>query len=229
MASKGSKMKELKTLPIEFDAKGVRNDGSFEGYASTFNNIDSGFDVVMPGAFTKSLNERPAGKVKMLWQHDQTQPIGIWKTALEDGRGLFVKGKILKEVQKGAEAFALMKEGVIDSMSIGYKTLESDYTKNGVRQLKELGLMEISLVTFPMNEQATVTGLKELNLRELENDLRDAGFSRPEAKRVFGFFRDRLRDAGGLTNATDLRDAGQADRSAELAAVMQRLESSLRA
>lgn len=221
-------MKELKTLPIEFDAKGVRNDGSFEGYASTFNNIDSGFDVVMPGAFTKSLNERPAGKVKMLWQHDQTQPIGIWKTAIEDGRGLFVKGKILKEVQKGAEAFALMKEGVIDSMSIGYKTLESDYTKNGVRQLKELGLMEISLVTFPMNEQATVTGLKNVSLREMEKALRDEGLTWSAASKAAAFFLNTLRDEGASVEQ-NLRDEVGTTQGAELNALMQRLEQSLRA
>lgn len=221
-------MTELKTLPVEFDAKGVRNDGTFEGYASTFNNIDSGFDVVMPGAFTKSLDERPASKIKMLWQHDSTQPIGVWKTAIQDSRGLFVKGKILKDVQKGAEAYALMKEGVIDSMSIGYKTLESDYIKSGVRQLKELGLMEISLVTFPMNEQATVTGLKDFDPREMEANLRDAGLSRSDAVKAVAIFRKKQRDAAG-TYAIDPRDAGQADGSAELAALMQRLELSLRA
>lgn len=221
-------MNEIKTLPVEFDAKGVRNDGTFEGYASTYNNIDSGFDVVLPGAFTKSLQDRPASKIKMLWQHDSTQPIGVWKTVIEDSRGLFVKGKILKEVQRGAEAYALMKEGVIDSMSIGYRTLESDYTRDGVRQLKELGLMEVSLVTFAMNEQAVVTGLKEFDPREMEASLREAGLSRSDAVRAVAIFRKQQRDAVGHY-ANDLRDAGQAIGSAELAALMQRLETSLRA
>lgn len=221
-------MNEIKTLPVEFDAKGVRNDGTFEGYASTYNNIDSGFDVVLPGAFTKSLQDRPASKIKMLWQHDSTQPIGVWKTAIEDSRGLFVKGKILKEVQRGAEAYALMKEGVIDSMSIGYRTLESDYTRDGVRQLKELGLMEVSLVTFAMNEQAVVTGLKDFDPREMEASLREAGLSRSDAVRAVAIFRKQQREAVGHY-ANDPRDAGQAIGSAELAALMQRLETSLRA
>ena len=210
-------MNELKTLPVEFDAKGVRNDGTFEGYASTFNNIDSGYDVVLPGAFTKSLDERPAGKIKMLWQHDSAQPIGVWKTAVQDGRGLFVKGKILKDVQKGAEAYALMKEGVIDSMSIGYKTIESDYTKSGVRQLKELGLMEISLVTFPMNEQATVTGLKDCYTREKRDE-------------VSYFVKQALAMDTGGSQPTGAADADRAvAQAANVAAALRKLENTLRA
>jgi HK97 family phage prohead protease len=130
-------MKELKHLPIVFDAKAIKDDGSFEGYASTFGNVDSGYDVVMPGAFKSSLAARPASSIKMLWQHDPTQPIGYWTQAAEDEKGLFVKGVVLKEVRRGAEARALMKAGVIDSMSIGYKTLEADFLTGGVRQLKE--------------------------------------------------------------------------------------------
>jgi HK97 family phage prohead protease len=221
-------MNEIKALPVEFNAKSVKNDGSFEGYASTFNNVDNGFDMVVPGAFTKSLQERPANRVKMLWQHDAAQPIGVWNYISEDNKGLYVKGRVLREVQKGAEAFALMKEGVIDSMSIGYRTLESDYTRDGVRQLKELGLMEVSLVTFPMNEQAVVTGLKEFDPREMEASLREAGLSRSDAVRAVAIFRKQQREAVGHY-ANDPRDAGQAIGSAELAALMQRLETSLRA
>lgn len=221
-------MTETKALPVAFNAKSVRNDGSFEGYASTFGNIDNGFDVVMPGAFTKSLQDRPAARVKMLWQHDPAQPIGVWQHVAEDNKGLFVKGRILREVQKGAEAYALMKEGVIDSMSIGYRTLESDYTTAGVRQLKELGLMEISLVTFPMNDQATVTTIKDFNPRELERGLRDAGLSRGDAVKAVALFRDHLRDAGGNVDI-DPRDEDAATNQAALAAALRKLETTLRA
>ena len=189
-------MKDLKFLPIEFDAKAVKDDGAFAGYASTFGNVDSGYDVVMPGAFAKSLRERPCAKVKMLWQHDQREPIGVWTECKEDDKGLYVEGRVLKDVQRGAEAHSLMKAGVIDSMSIGFRTLESDYTQAGVRQLKEVGLMEISLVTFPMNDQATVSSVKEFNPREMEKSLRDAGFSRADAVKAVAVFRERLRDAG---------------------------------
>ena len=221
-------MNEIKALPVEFNAKSVRNDGSFEGYASTFNNVDNGYDVVMPGAFTKSLQSRPASRVKMLWQHDVTQPIGVWNHVAEDSKGLFVKGRVLREVQKGAEAYALMKEGVIDSMSIGYQTLESDYTPSGIRQLKELGLMEVSLVTFPMNDQATVTAMKELNPRELEKSLRDEGFSWASATKAVAIFQQRLRD-GGVNVDIGPRDEDAATQTATLAAALRKLENTLRA
>lgn len=221
-------MKSNKSLPVEFDAKSVRNDGTFSGYASTFGNVDSYGDIVMPGAFNKSLSTRPPQKVKMLWQHDSSQPIGVWHSIQEDSKGLFVKGKILKEIAKGAEAYALMKEGVIDSMSIGYMTLESEYTKSGIRQLNELGLMEVSLVTFPANDQATVTSLKEFNPREIEKALRDAGFAGREAVKAVAIFKERLRDAGANVEIGP-RDEDAATQTATLAAALRKLENTLRA
>lgn len=220
-------MKNLKHLPIEFDAKGVKDDGAFEGYASTFGNVDAGYDVVMPGAFSKSLAMRPAQHIKMLWQHDPAQPIGIWTDASEDSKGLFVKGKLLKDVAKGAEAYALMKAGVIDSMSIGYRTMEADFTQSGVRQLKEVGLYEVSLVTFPMNDQATVTTVKDFNPRDVERGLREAGLSRSDAVKAVAYFRTLLRDAGE-TVEIDPREADTATQAAGIAASLRRLTEVLR-
>jgi len=220
-------MTELKHLPIIFDGKAVNDNGEFEGYASTFGNVDQGADVVMKGAFTKSLGARPATSIKMLWQHDATQPIGFWTSAKEDERGLFVKGQILRDVQKGAEAYSLMKAGVIDSMSIGYKTLEADFTQGGVRQLKEIGLYEISLVTFPMNDKATVTGVKEFNPREIERGLRDAGLSRADAVKAVAIFQKRLRDAG-VNVEIDPREAESATQAAHVAEAMRTLREAFR-
>ena len=113
------------------------SDGVFEGYASVFGIVDQGMDVVERGAFTKSLGS--GRKVKLLWQHDMAQPIGVWDEIREDERGLFVKGRILKDVQQGAEAMALMRAGAIDSMSIGYRTIEAMNEGNGsVRKLMEV-------------------------------------------------------------------------------------------
>lgn len=158
------------------------DDGFFEGYASVFNVVDQGMDIVERGAFENTLNNR---KPKMLWQHDPNQPIGVWDELREDERGLFVKGRLLKDVARGREAMALMRAGALDAMSIGYITKEADREGNGgVRRLKELDLREISLVTFPMNESALITGVKSIRTkREYEKFLRDAGFSREEAKR----------------------------------------------
>jgi len=155
-------------------------DGVFEGYASVFGIVDQGMDVVERGAFRKSLGSR---RVKMLWQHDMAQPIGVWDEITEDERGLFVRGRLLKEVDKGREAMALLRAGAIDSMSIGYRTMEAIPEGDGrVRKLTEIDLFEISLVTFPMLPDAKITAVKAIsNERDFEKFLRDAGYSRKEA------------------------------------------------
>lgn len=158
-------------------------DGIFEGYASVFGVVDQGMDVVERGAFAKSLGRR---KVKMLWQHEMDKPIGVWEDIYEDERGLFVRGRILKEVEKGREAMALLKAGAIDSMSIGYRTIEAAPEGDGrVRKLLEVDLFEISLVTFPMLPDAKVTNVKSITTeRDFERFLRDAGYSRKEATAI---------------------------------------------
>jgi HK97 family phage prohead protease len=158
-------------------------DGSFEGYASVFGIVDQGMDVVERGAFSNSLGKR---RVKMLWQHDMAQPIGVWDEIQENERGLFVRGRLLKEVDKGREAMALLRAGAIDSMSIGYRTIEAVPEAEGrVRKLTEVDLYEISLVTFPMLPDAKVTAVKSIKtIREFEKALRDAGFSQNEAKAI---------------------------------------------
>jgi HK97 family phage prohead protease len=134
------------------------DDGSFEGYASVFDVVDLGMDSVSRGAFAKSLAAR---KPKMLWQHDMGQPIGVWDEVREDERGLFVKGRLLKDVQKGREAMALLKAGAIDGMSIGYRTVEASAEAGGrVRKLMEVELHEITILTKPMLPLAKVTSIK---------------------------------------------------------------------
>jgi HK97 family phage prohead protease len=155
--------------------------GEFEGYASVFSVVDQGMDVVAPGAFRKSLGS--GRKVKMLWQHDQGQMIGVWDEIKEDERGLFVKGRLLKDVRRGAEAITLMRAGALDSMSIGYRTIEASSEAEGrVRKLSEIDLFEISLVTFPMLQEAQVTAMKSIKTeRDFEKFLRDAGYSKSDA------------------------------------------------
>ncbi|WP_020471476.1 HK97 family phage prohead protease [Zavarzinella formosa] len=128
-----------------------------EGWASTFGNKDAGDDIILSGAFTASLAVR---KPKMLWQHDTGELIGMWDAATETEKGLYVKGRFA-DTPRGNEAYTLAKMGALDSMSIGYSTLDYDYDpKTGTRTLKKLDLWEVSLVTFPMNEQATITTVK---------------------------------------------------------------------
>jgi HK97 family phage prohead protease len=197
----------IKTLNANFEMKREPDaDGAFEGYASVFNVVDQGMDVVAPGAFTKTLGS--GRKVKMLWQHDTSQPIGVWDEVREDDRGLFVKGRLLKDVRQGAEAIALLRAMAIDSLSIGYRTVEAiEEGQGSVRRLTELDLHEISLVTFPMLESAKITDVK--SIRDFEKILRDAGFSRKDATAIalHGFKAvDPLRDADGDELSAELRD-----------------------
>lgn len=134
-----------------------------EGYASLFGKRDQGGDVVQPGAYAVSLKAlATAGRrVKMLWQHDPAQPIGVWDEVREDAKGLYVKGRILSEVERGREAVALLAAGAIDGLSIGYRTLRAERNGKGQRLLAELELWEVSLVTFPMLPEARVSAKGE--------------------------------------------------------------------
>lgn len=142
------------------------------GYASVFGIADQGGDVVQRGAYGASLARLALdGRgVKMLWQHDPGKPIGVWDEVREDGRGLFVKGRLLLDVQAGREAHALLQAGAIDGLSIGYRTVRSEKSGAGQRLLHEIELWEVSLVTFPMLPQARVQTTAEADA-EVEAEL----------------------------------------------------------
>lgn len=178
---------ELKKEPDE--------DGTIEGYASVFDVVDNGMDVIQRGAFAKTLGQR---KVKMLWQHDMSKPIGVWDVIEENERGLYVKGRILKDVQQGREAMALYKAGAMDSLSIGYVVRDATQEGGGsVRRLMEVDLYEISAVTIPMLDEAIASVKSIRTIREFEKALRDAGFSKTEAKAI---------SADGFSGLADHRD-----------------------
>ena len=196
---------ELKKLVFESEIKAENNKGIFTGYGSIFGNEDRGNDIMQKGAFTKSLVNRPVSKVKMLYQHKTDEPIGVFTEIYEDSKGLFVKGQLAMGTQRGREAYELLKMGALDGMSIGFRAdpEKQGYNENkrGVRTLKEVDLMEISLVTFPMNESALIETVKgnAKNIREWEKILREAGgLSRTEAK--IG--------AKALSESLSQRDAG---------------------
>ncbi|MGD1925823.1 MAG: HK97 family phage prohead protease [Paracoccaceae bacterium] len=127
--------------------------GRIKGYASRFGEPDQSGDTVMPGAFTASLErlQRANRGVKLLWQHDPAEPIGIWHKVLENDTGLWVSGEVLTDLNRGREAAILMKAGAIDGLSIGYRVVRSEPDRTtGGRLLHEIDLWEVSLVTFPM-------------------------------------------------------------------------------
>ena len=193
-----------------FDLKAIDLDGIFEGYASLFHKEDMGRDIVVPGAFRDSLAERGPGGVKMLFQHDPNQPIGVWLKVYEDARGLFVRGRLMLEVAKAREVLALIRAGAIDGLSIGFRVIRGlrDH-RTGIRRLEKIDLWEISIVTFPMLREARVAALKTRPFcgrspteREFERWLtQDAGFTRREARAV-------MRE--GYKGLRPLRDAGLA-------------------
>lgn len=162
------------------DGLRVTDAGAIEGYASLFGAADQGGDVVARGAYTASLKRMGAEgrRVRMLWQHDPREPIGIWDELREDANGLWVKGRLLETVARAREAAALIAAGAIDGLSIGYRTLRASKNDKGQRLLQELELWEVSLVTFPMLPSARVAAKGEspsdAALREMAAVLRAA-------------------------------------------------------
>ena len=194
------------TMAIAFEYKASQDEeeqGVFTGYGSIFGNKDLGNDVVVEGAFAKSIGQKGAKAVKLLYQHRQDEPIGVFDEIVEDRRGLKVKGRLAMGTQRGREVYELMKMGALDGLSIGYRVDPKgvDYDeKRKRRYLKSVDLMEISAVTFPMNPRARVQAVKgaERTVREWEELLRDAGsLSRNEAKAA----------ASAVAKALEQRDA----------------------
>jgi len=195
---------------VRLDVKQLTESGTFEGYASIFNTADGGMDIILPGAFTDTLQRR--GLPKLLWQHDQSEPIGLFEHAEEDDRGLFVRGRLLTEVRRAKEALALLRAGAVDGLSIGYRARDFEIDRDGVRRISSIDLFEVSLVTIPMQDQALVSAVKSADgiatIRDLEHALRDAGWSRKSAQIVCAKFEakaDRrdseLAELGGLLRA----------------------------
>ncbi|AHJ88602.1 head maturation protease [Geobacillus phage GBK2] len=152
-------MREMEFKNFRFEVKAT-DDYTFEGYAAVFRNMDSYRDVIEPGAFTKTIKE--SKRVKVLWQHDPWQPIGKPVHMEEDTHGLYVKAKI-SNTQLGKDVIQLIKDGVIDELSIGYNTIKDEWDKkNNIRRIKEVKLWEFSPVTFAANDQAIITGAKGL-------------------------------------------------------------------
>ena len=163
-------------------------EGRFSGYASIFGNKDLGNDIVEKGAFASSLRRKSPKQIKMLFMHKTDEPIGVYEKMEEDEKGLRVEGKLALGTQRGKEVYELMKMGAIDGLSIGYRVDAKGYHYDDdgkKRRLKNVDLMEISAVTFPMNPKARVRKVKgaECTIREWEELLRDVGgLSRNESK-----------------------------------------------
>ena len=150
-------------------------DGRFAGYASVFGKLDEGGDIVMPGAFRASLSLRGRHRIKMLFQHDPKEPIGVWDRIVEDGFGLWVEGRLVGEVPRADALRRLIARGAVDGLSIGFRTVKSTRDpKGGHRRLWEIDLWEISIVTFPMMDLARIAPGKAPGNTRLERSLQAA-------------------------------------------------------
>ncbi|HEY7230792.1 MAG TPA: HK97 family phage prohead protease [Pseudolabrys sp.] len=137
-------------------------DGTVEGYASLFGEIDQARDMVMRGAFADTLVRRGIRRIPMLFQHDPSEPVGIWLELREDHRGLFARGRLIPEVARGRELLSLLRAGAIDGLSIGFRTAKARIDpKTRIRRLHAVDLWEISIVTFPLLAGARVHAVKQ--------------------------------------------------------------------
>lgn len=207
-----------KNFTAGLEIKSLDEGGGFEGYASVFGVQDSDGDVIVKGAFRKSIekfqgmNKMP----KMLWQHDTTKIIGKYTEMREDENGLFVKGQLILEVQQGREAYALMKAGQLDAMSVGFNIVNAggDGSMRG-RVIDEVDLWEVSLVTWGANPAALITNVK--SMKDYERLLRDAGLSRKQATAFV---------SGGYKAAFDQSDSEDED-SAETIEALKHLTNTI--
>lgn len=175
----------LTKLECPFEIKAVDEAGNFEGYASVFNNIDLGDDIILPGAFIKVKTTR-TGQLKLALFHDLTRLIGA-ADFKQDDHGLFLKGRVNLKVSYARDAYELMKDGTLDSMSIGFNTITSAWEERegrSIRVIKEAELWEASVVPFGMNPEAQVMSVKS-DIRHFESALRERmGLSQKEAAAV---------------------------------------------
>lgn len=152
-------------------------DGLVTGYASLFGRPDLGRDVVAPGAFARSLRARGAAGVRMLFQHDPAEPVGVWLDIREDARGLRVAGRLNPAVRRARELDALIRQGALDGLSIGFRPVSAAPDRAGYRHLRAVDLWEISLVTFPLLPGARLDRPLGLKMRDLARRIAPASLT----------------------------------------------------
>ena len=184
-----------------FAVKAIEDSGTFAGYGSVYGVLDAGDDVIVPGAFSESVQKAQQSGLMpaLLWQHKASEPIGAYTLMREDDHGLYVEGRLALRTQRGLEAYELMRMHAVSGLSVGFQTKDDAFdAKTGVRTIRKGDLWEVSLVTFPMNNYARVHAVKSMHaigdLAGAERYLREhLGLSRTQAKgfvaRIFGLAR----------------------------------------
>jgi len=198
-------MKEYAEFNFEIESKSITEQGVFSGYGSTFGGKpDSYGDIIHEGAFTNTLKKggRNGYGIAMLWQHNASEPIGVWQDVVENKKGLAVTGQLVLGTQRGREAYELMKAGALRGLSIGFEIPKggSEFDDNKkIRNIKEIDLWEISPVTFAANTRAQISQVKSLESantpRQFESALREAGLSKSAAMYLTNLCKDRLSES----------------------------------
>jgi HK97 family phage prohead protease len=178
-----------RTVPIELK-RAPSDAGLIAGYASVFGAVDHFNEIVVVGAFTRSLAEWQAkGRMPpILWSHDPSEPIGSIITLREDQVGLFFEAQLNLKTDRGREAFQHIRANDVSGSSVGFRTVKSKSNGDGTLLLTEIALMEISVVAMPANDAARITAIKSLTDHvQLERALRGEipiALSRGAAKRI---------------------------------------------
>ena len=217
------------SIPFAFKSADVSSAGEFAGYAAVFGNVDLGGDVIVAGAFSDSLDEHKQrnSMPALLWSHNASVVIGKLLTAREDRKGLYVEARLSLATKAAAEAYALLRDGAVGGMSIGYTVPDGGWKFHGdARHLKKIQLHEASVVAVPMNPDARVTLVKSAmdctSIREFEDLTRDAyGLSNRLARKVASA-------AWPLISARDESEIDRDDREAQakdIAALVARVQS----
>ena len=220
-----------KTLKFDDVALKMQGDaGTFEGYASKWDGVDSYGDTIIKGAFSESLKNH--GMPKLFFNHQWTMPIGKWISAEEDGAGLFVRGELTPGLAVAGDVRAAMKHGTLDGLSIGGFLKKGDYeeTKTGRIIRKWSQLAEISPVVFPADGAARIDlhSVKSIDFesllpeckseKEIERLLRDAGLGKWEAMAIVSRVRAIVKGSDSLQDAQTDETALILDRIQKLCA-----------
>ncbi|MFZ6726170.1 HK97 family phage prohead protease [Undibacterium sp. MH2W] len=204
----------MNLLDTHLEIKSVSDNGMFAGMGSVYSVVDQGDDIVAPGAFADSLKSwSEKGRMPaLLWQHNQREPIGAYTKMQETDAGLYVEGQLCLKTQRGAEAYELMKMGALSGLSIGFIT--RDYSvdqKTGVRTIKAADLMEVSPVTFPMNDDARIQVVKSIeqitDYKSAETYLRESGLSKSAATAIVGRIKALVRSESDVPDMKAVLEA----------------------
>lgn len=224
---------EKKTFEGKLEIKFATSDTgtttkSFSGYGAYFNNVDRGGDIIAPGAFSKSLaDHKAAGTMpQMFFNHEAfSMPIGVWRAMEEDAKGLLVEGELI-DTTSGRDTYAALKAGAVKGLSIGFRCSAFEI-HNNIRTITEASLMEVSVVTFPMNEAATVTDVKsdkedsKMTDDDLKSALAEAGFAYDEVVKLFSSRDDTKFDEETSDADEEENSETKYDEAAVVAAIKQ--------